>query len=93
MGYSQDYGTDYKETWSQAGQHTTHKLVLILAAYFSLLVKFVDIKLSQPSARARMHEWLRCTSGVGVVTSNCCGLLQSLISYAIACHLGIRPNI
>ena len=27
---------------------------------------------SYPSAWARMHEWLRCASGVGVTASNCC---------------------
>ena len=36
--------------------------------------------------RARMHEWLRSASGVGVAESDCCGLLQSLISYVTPCH-------
>ena len=38
-----------------------------------------------------MHEWLRCTSGVGVTALNCCGLLQHFITIVIACHGGIRP--
>ena len=36
--------------------------------------------------RARMHEWLRCASGVGVTALNCRGLLQSLMIIVIADH-------
>ena len=35
---------------------------------------------------ARMHEWLRFASGVGVTTLDCCGLLQRLMIIVIACH-------
>ena len=39
-----------------------------------------------------MHEWLRCSSGVGVTVSNgcSCGSLQRLRIIVIACHRGIR---
>ena len=36
--------------------------------------------------QARMHEWLRCASGVGVTPLNCCGLLQCLMIIVIGCH-------